>query len=152
MILYCDTSALVKLYIAEQHSDSMRIALEKAEVVAASRIAWAELHAALARRAREMIEDEQAIDQARISFIQDWGHYLVVEVTQRIVEKAGEFAQVFALRAYDAVQLATAAHIQDQAEPELTFACFDKRLNQAAGILGMRTNTGGIQDAAPAES
>ena len=50
MILFCDTSALVKLYIVEPQSDQMNALVAEAEAVAVVRIAWAGFHAALARR------------------------------------------------------------------------------------------------------
>jgi hypothetical protein len=37
MILYCDSSALIKLYINEEYSDFMRQLLEKADAIATVR-------------------------------------------------------------------------------------------------------------------
>jgi len=42
LILFCDTSALVKLYIAEMGSDALKSRLLDADEVAVCRIAWAE--------------------------------------------------------------------------------------------------------------
>jgi len=44
-------------------------------------------------------------------------------------------ADAFALRAYDSVQLAAAHALQVNAEQPMTFACYDRRLNQAAQLL-----------------
>jgi predicted nucleic acid-binding protein len=41
LILFCDTSALVKLYIAEDASREMRALVDAPTVVAVCRIAWA---------------------------------------------------------------------------------------------------------------
>ena len=76
-----------------------------ADALAVSRIAWAEFHAALARRARLVPADESALEQARAALVSQWQNLLVVEVSQRVVELAGEHADLYALRAYDAVQL-----------------------------------------------
>jgi len=65
VILYCDTSALIKLYIAEEHSELLKIQVEKADAVAVCRVAWAEAHAALSRRAREVREDSPLIDRPK---------------------------------------------------------------------------------------
>ena len=46
MILFCDTSALIKLYIVEDGSDALKTQLSSVEAVAVCRIAWAEAHAA----------------------------------------------------------------------------------------------------------
>jgi predicted nucleic acid-binding protein len=67
----------------------------------------------------------------------DWPHYAVVELTQAIVGLAGEYADTFALRAYDSVQLAAARSLQEMAGEEVQFACFDTRLCKAARTLGM---------------
>lgn len=139
MLLFCDTSALAKLYLEEPHSDDMRKLARDAEAVAVSRIAWAEYHSALARRAREVPEDTDALDQARRAFVAEWCRYVVLEVTQAVVERAGEYADAFALRAYDAVQLASADETARQSGLPTTFACFDQRLGRAASILGMST-------------
>lgn len=45
MILYLDTSALVKLYVRERGSVSVRALVEQADVVASSVIAYAEARA-----------------------------------------------------------------------------------------------------------
>jgi len=98
LILYCDTSALVKLYVIEPHSRRVKALVEDAQAVAVCRIAWAEYHAALARRVRDVPEDQPSLEQAKRSLAADWPHYLVMEVTQSVVERAGEYADLFALR------------------------------------------------------
>ena len=55
------------------------------------------------------------------------------------MELAGEYADIFALRGYDSVQLASARQVQEAASEELCFACFDTRLQKAARVLGMQT-------------
>lgn len=139
MILFCDTSALVKLYLVEAASDPLKALVEQAEAVAVSRIAWAEAYAALSRRAREVPADEVFITQAKRALAADWPRYLVVEVTQVVVELAGEFADTFALRGYDSVQLAAAHETKRISLLPVSFACFDMRLNKAAHVLGMET-------------
>lgn len=139
MILFCDTSALVKLYLVEAESDTLKALAAEAEAVAVSRIAWAEAHAALSRRAREVPADEPLITQAKLALAADWPRYLVVEVTQAVVEQAGEFADTFALRGYDSVQLAAAYEAKQVSRLPVSFACFDVRLNKAARVLGMET-------------
>lgn len=136
MILFCDTSALVKLYVRESGSEEILAAAQAASAIAACRIAWAETVAAFARRAREVPADVDAIEEAKRRYRSQWPNFLIVEVTQTLVELAGEFADTFALRAYDSVQLA-AARTLALSEGKVCFACFDARLNKAAGVLGL---------------
>jgi len=139
MILYCDTSALVKLYLVEPRSAEVKRLADEAEVVAVCRIAWAEAHAALSRRAREVPDDATGVSAAKRALGADWRRYLVMEVTQPLVERAGRYADTFALRGYDSVQLAAAHEAALLAETPVTFAGFDERLNKAAQVLGMTT-------------
>jgi len=139
LILYCDTSALIKLYIKEDFSVAVQKLTKAASAVAVCRVAWAEAMAALARRQREHPRDAKAIDTARARLRRDWPRYAVVEVTQPVVELAGEYADTFALRGYDSVQLAAARTLQEAAGEELHFACFDTRLERSAKVLGMLT-------------
>jgi hypothetical protein len=48
------------------------------------------------------------------------------------VERAGEYADTFALRGHDSVQLAAARMVQEASRGELRFACYDARLRKAA--------------------
>jgi len=137
VILFCDTSALIKLYILEEHSEALKAAVKKADVVAVSRVAWAEAHAALSRRARENKDDTLLIEQAKHALATDWPHYIIMEINQPLVELAGEYADTFALRGYDSIQLAAASEVARISEEAVTFACFDLRLNKAARILGL---------------
>ena len=139
MILFLDTSALVKLYVVEDGSETTHQAAQQADILAVSRIAWAEFHAALARRSRMSPEDENLLDQARNALASEWGDYFVVEVSQPVVELAGEQAELYALRAYDAVQLATASYLASQSRNPVQFGCFDRRLNKAATAQQMQT-------------
>lgn len=137
MILFCDTSALLKLYIVESESDALKVLLQQAEAVAVCRIAWAEAHAALSRRAREVPEDNSLIEQAKAALAYDWPHFVVLEIDQPLVELAGEYADTFALRGYDSIQLAAAFEAGRISQTPIFFACFDTRLNKAAKLLGM---------------
>ena len=135
MILFCDTSALLKLFIDEQGSESMINARSSSKGIAVCRITWAESMAALAQRTRFKGTNQSGLAQARSMFEKAWPGFVIADITQPLVEKAGVFAEAFALRGYDSVQLAAAHQLHEQFALPLTFACFDRRLNQAAKLL-----------------
>lgn len=137
LILFLDTSALVKLYIAETDSITVHDAVARAETVAVCRIAWAEACAALARRVREVPTDEAGVLSAKQALARDWPHFFVIEVTQPVVERACEFSETFALRGYDSVQLSAAYEIVNAIPGEVAFSSFDNRLNKVAKVLGL---------------
>lgn len=137
MILFCDSSALVKLYLQEDGSDAVGSQAAASEVLAVCRIAWVEVMSALARRVRERPQDSAAVATARQRFAADWPRYLCLEVTQELAELAGDYADTFALRAYDSVQLAAAELARRDMPGEVHFACFDARLSKAGKVLGI---------------
>ena len=137
MILFCDTSALVKLYVREDGTDEVTEQVAACEVVAVSRIAWVEVMSALARRSREQPQDEAVLAQVRQQVARDWPRYLKVELTQALLELAGDYAEAFALRAYDSLQLASAHTLHREMPGQVRFACFDSRLVKAAQVLGI---------------
>jgi predicted nucleic acid-binding protein len=139
LILFCDTSALIKLYIREDFTDTMLAAAGAASATAVCRIAWAEVMAALARRSRENSTDAGAIDTVRCRLRNDWSDYAIIEVTQALVELAGDYADTFALRGYDSVQLAAARTLHEASREQVQFACFDRRLQNAARVLGLES-------------
>jgi len=137
MILFCDPSSLVKPYIVEEGSEELKVRVLEAEAVAVCRIAWAEAYAALSRRAREVPEDALIIEQAKAALAADWPHFVVLEIDRPLVERAGEYADTFALRGYDSIQLAAAFETGRISKSPIFFACYDTRLNKAAKLLGM---------------
>jgi len=135
MILYLDTSALVKLYINESLSNVVHKAVAKADAVATHHLAFVESHSSFARLLREKAIGEEDYEMLKKKFQKEWGSYLKVGFGNNLLQKASEYIEAFALRAYDSVHLAAAHNIYSQEQQDLVFACFDKKLNQAAKIL-----------------
>ena len=135
MLLFCDTSALIKLLIDEPDSAQIHQASERAGLIAACRITWAEAMAAMARRQRDDPTSADDIETARQRLSMLWSSFTIVEVSQKLVEAAGRFADGFALKGYDSVQLAAAHELHVNTEQKVLFACYDRRLKQAAQLI-----------------
>ena len=135
VILFRDTSALIKLLVDEAQSNQMRQISTTVDAIGVCRISWAETMAALARLQREDPVSNEDLEQARQHLIQSWKTFTIVEVSQPLVETAGRFADIFALRGYDSVQLAAAHELQVSTEQKVLFASDDRRLNLAAQLL-----------------
>jgi predicted nucleic acid-binding protein len=134
--LYLDTSALVKLYIAEDDRESTLMAVQASDVVIISVVGYAEARAALARRHREGRINEEEHRLAVVDLTQDWQTFLQFDVSGSIAIHAGELADRHALRGFDAIHLATALRAGEIAGG-LTFLAFDARLNAAAQGAGL---------------
>jgi len=134
--VYLDTSSLVKLYVEEAGSHSVRDLVEASTVVATSSIAYTEARAALARRRRELTLGAAALVSARKALEADWPRYFTVEVTSALCREAGQFAERYRLRAYDSVQLAALAElVRGAGAHDTRFSSFDAALNRAARSL-----------------
>jgi len=137
LILYLDTSALVKAYVEEDYSGQVLQSMKSASASASHSLAYVETRAAFARLHREHVLDESEWKILKGEFIADWENYLQIETTRSVLERAGELAEAFSLRAYDSVHLAAAQLLHENSEETVVFACYDCRLNQSAGILGL---------------
>lgn len=116
MILYLDTSALVKLYAEEPGREEVQGAVQEAQIVAVSEIGYAEACSALARKEREGVFSADEHDEAVEQLQQDYREvYLSRPVTGDVIVRAGELARKHALRGYDAVHLATALVLREEA-------------------------------------
>ncbi len=133
MILYLDTSSLVKLYVAESGSSEVERLVVEASLACTSVVAYAEARSALARLYREgsLTADEHSV--AKVDLERDWPHYLTVEVTPEVWRTAGDLVEKYALRGFDGLHLATFLHLAGAGLGEpVQFSSFDDRLNGAA--------------------
>jgi len=131
LICYLDTSALVKLYVQEQGSEMVRKLVDEASVVATSKVAYPEARAAFARGLRDGYLDEKDYRQAVAALQNDWPKCLVMEVSDSLVLLAGELAEKYRLRGFDAIHLASAVTLKTQMKKKTVAACFDNRLWEA---------------------
>lgn len=117
MILYLDTSALVKLYAQEPGRREVQDSVQGASVVAVSEIGYAEACSALARKEREGLftaaEHDDAVDRLQKDYREV---YLSRPVSGDLIARAGALARKHALRAYDAVHLATALALREKSD------------------------------------
>ncbi len=138
MILYLDTSSLIKLYVEEEGSETVRADVAAADVVATSLLAYPEARAALARLRRERSLSSSGHRRARTAFEEDWERYLVVQVTEPICRTAGDLAERHGLRAYDSVHLSSFRTLRLQGRGNVRFSSFDRHLNRAAAAESRR--------------
>ena len=115
MTLYLDTSSLVKLYVQEVGSEDVRDLVARAAVVATSIVAYPETRAALVRLRRSGDLTPRKFATAKRNFEDQWPAFLALEVTAALGHEAGEFAQRYGLRGFDALHLASFAEVARRA-------------------------------------
>lgn len=137
MILYLDTSALVKLFVQEAHSDRVRAAVSRSSLIVTHLVAYAEACAAFARFA-ERRADKKLFARLRRGLDRHWTEWEIVAVDEALVRRAGELAARYRLRGYDSVHLAAAetVHGASRGRADFRFGVFDTDLARAAALAG----------------
>ena len=137
MILYLDSSALVKRYIREAGSGEVEGLIAQADVVGTGLVTRAEVSAALARAARlDWLRRDDA-EAALLVFRAQWPRLARLQLTEPLLARADALAWDYGLRGYSAVHLAAALVWQETVREPVTLATFDRELwraGQAAGL------------------
>lgn len=129
MIAYFDTSAIVPLLILEDGSHAAAQLWDEAVRVVSVSLTLAEGRAALAQAARLGRLSEADLDGAKRQFRVLAEEIDFVETTRPILTTAGDVAEQYQLRAYDAVHLAAALRVADD---DLVVVAGDRDLLRAA--------------------
>ena len=133
MILYLDTSSLVKLYVVEPGSEEVQELVARAELVGTSVVAYAEARAAFARHGREKSLRPAEQRRATAALDADWPRILTLDVTEALARRAGDLAERHRLRGFDALHLASFLTLSEEfAGEELHFSAADRALERAA--------------------
>ncbi|PYM72383.1 MAG: hypothetical protein DME10_12825 [Candidatus Rokuibacteriota bacterium] len=135
--LYCDTSALIKLYLPEPGSDEFNEVVEGRDDVLVSDLAVTEFISALARRLRQGSLAREAARRLQHAILGrlDEEVYHRVELTRDVHRRAEQFLLSLPetpLRAADALHLALATSAR-----AASLASFDARLAAAARAGGL---------------
>jgi predicted nucleic acid-binding protein len=134
LILYLDTSALIKLVLVEPGSEIAVDLWTGAPRAASSILVYPEGRAALAAARRSGRLEGSLYGRTLAKFERTCQQMLWIQVDELVATSAGEGASTFGLRGADAVHLATALELADQ---EVTFVTWDRDLADAATSAGL---------------
>lgn len=135
MILFLDTSVLIKLYIAEPGSQTLKRRLP-GKLIAVSQLTYAEVYATFARRWREDLLTAGEHELVSERFERDWDTTLQVPISDSVLKLVPDLCRNHPLRGADALQLAAALLLSLQ-RVQVRFATSDRRLLQAAEAEGL---------------
>jgi predicted nucleic acid-binding protein len=146
LIYYLDTSALVKAYVEEDHSEEVRDLLHQSRAAEASwlyvsRLTYPETLSAITRREHrgEINAGDARILQSRVAadFTGPERLYQIIEPTAAVVNDAGSLVIRHRLRGFDAVQLSSVLLLYSEAAGACTLAAGDGQLLAAAAAEGV---------------
>jgi predicted nucleic acid-binding protein len=128
-LVYFDPSALVKLVVEEEGSNVASALWDGCDAALSSRLAYAEVCAALAAAHRNRDLNDRELAQASRHWAEFWAALRPVELTRDVARHAGVLARRRALRGADAVHLASALAVNAR---DLVVAVWDRRLRDGA--------------------
>ena len=132
MILYCDTSALIKRYVEEEGTDTVDSLWSASLGIATSVIAFAETAAAFSRKLREGVLTEKEYAVTLRMFKTDFDSFILIPITTSLNATIERLTRLYPLRGFDAIHLSSALIFRDSGSVPVYFACFDRSLNDAA--------------------
>jgi predicted nucleic acid-binding protein len=134
VIAYFDTSAVVPLLVAETGSVRAAALWDGADRVVSARLIYPEARAALAQARRLGRLTARQLRGAVSEFDSRYEELDLVDVDDVLARRAGDLAETYGLRGYDAVHLAAAERVRDA---DLVVVAGDRSLLEAATAAGL---------------
>lgn len=141
-MIFCDTSAIAKLYVPEKESVAMRAKLESEDQVFASELARVELMSVFHKQLRDGIWTREKFNIAVRQFTNDdlGGFWSWLTLDTAMIDAATKtyatLPESVFLRASDCIHLVTALH---HTFPEIY--TYDRHQTAAATALGLKPQT-----------
>ena len=138
MIIYFDTSALVKRYLREADSEAVIALFGEADHIFGSLVVTqVEIAATFQRAVRMEAASSKLAAEVWRDFLDHWQSFTRLRVFAGTIERASENAWKYGVRGYDALHLAAALLWQETLGAQITLATFDRELWLAAQKAGM---------------
>lgn len=144
VVLYCDSSALVRTYLADEagHGELSRLLLDPERLVVTSALTEVELVAAVhtAARGGRVGNVQAALAEAVADMGPDGPIAVVALDSARVLPRARDLCERHRLRALDAIHLAVALEeaAQSPADEEIVFVTRDADQAAAAQVEGLQ--------------
>ena len=129
---YADSSVIVKRYYEEPGSERVYDRWAASGRIFTSRVAYAEVHAALARKRRDGDLAPALYRRGASAFEAEWPAYEQIAVDGVTMADVLRLVRRYALRGYDAIHLSAALWARRQIDDPMEFWVSDERLERAA--------------------
>lgn len=129
-----DTSALVKRYHREEHSDTIDEIFEQF-TIAISELSIVEFASALRRKVDKREIRQKEVSYVLIKFQEDLANFIILKFDSNVISNAVEFVMKYRLKTLDSLQLSFAMKLK---EYDPLFVSFDRKLLNSAKLEGFR--------------
>jgi len=138
MIVYLDTSALVKHYVQESDSEEVERVIGEARLVGTAAITRVEMAAALAKAVRMHLLSRDEAAEALSAFEAEWESLVRLQLHELLLARAASLAWERGLRGYDAVHMASALFWREIVGEPVVLATYDRELWEEAVRSGLK--------------
>lgn len=135
MIVYAETSAVLRWLFNEDAGEQILTELQKAEKVVCSRLTLIETRRVIRRALTESRLTEAEADGLLTAFGQAAARWAILEVSDKVAQRAEERFPVEPVRSLDAIHLASAMILRESL-PDLLILSTDERIRFNAHQLG----------------
>jgi len=132
--VYFETSAIIKLVVAEEGSTEASDIWNGADLLVTSRLSYPEARAALAAARRSGRISRRQLDDAKSALEERFAEMELIEVSEDVTRSAGDLAELRGLRGYDAVHLASVLTLGLE---DTVMVTWDRDLADAARRAGL---------------
>jgi len=137
MIVYFDTSALIKRYITEDGTPAICACWDTTDVAVSCWLLYPEMIATFSCKRREAIILAAQLDLAEATFRRDWITLARVACDDQLIHRIETLHTRYPLRGADSTHLAAALTYHDLCGEPMVFACADLQLRSAAQAEGL---------------
>lgn len=130
-MIYLDTSALVKKYVAEEGSENI-VTIMKSPVIATSRLTYPEILSTLVRRFRGGDITNNKLKEILKAFESDWDCFTILDIHEELLPMIKNLIEKYYLRGADSIHLSSAVWLKDTINEDVAFVASDINLLNAA--------------------
>jgi len=131
-MIYLDSSALVKRYLEEAGSNTVRSVITSADAIATSKLSFPEMLSAFMRKRRAGEIGSKSLYAVIHKFETDWYRFFIIEFHDELLPKVKALIEKHLLKPADAVHLSSALWLKETTRGDLTFVTSDSNILKAA--------------------
>ncbi len=105
MVIFIDTSSLIKRYVEEDGSDVIDRYFSDNDIIYISPITPIEIRSALKRKKREHTVDKQTYETAIQLWDLDINNFMGIEFNKELVSRVIEIVELYTVKTLDAIQI-----------------------------------------------
>ncbi|HMV43804.1 MAG TPA: type II toxin-antitoxin system VapC family toxin [Leptospiraceae bacterium] len=132
MLVYLDSSVLIKKYFQEIGSGYIDQIWDESDYIAISQVGYSEILGTIHKKQKMERFSDRVKNQINKAFLEDWDSLIKVNVDTTLNSELIRIHTKYLLRGFDAIHLATGIILSKQFEKDLQFLTADTNLQNSA--------------------